>query len=119
MYFIFRISYIWYSAIGFLITFILGVLGSLATGPTNPKNVDGDLLSPPVRSLLLSLPNQLKDWLNIPLKDNSGTNAKETVEKEAFTINLELFDHEKKQNVFNEQVKLKIRKISAPSLVKY
>ncbi|XP_018569267.1 sodium-coupled monocarboxylate transporter 1-like isoform X2 [Anoplophora glabripennis] len=115
VYFIFRISYIWYSAIGFLITFILGVLGSLATGPTNYKDVDGDLLSPPVRSLFISLPNRVKDWLNIPLKDNSGTDTKRSVVKEAFTINLDLFDREKKQNIFNEQVKSKIRKISAPS----
>lgn len=115
MYFIFRISYIWYSAIGFLITFVLGVLGSFATGPTNPKDVDGDLLSPPVRNFLISLPNRIKEWLNIPLKDNGSASAKETIVKEAFTINLELFDQEKRQNMFNEQMKTKIRKISAPS----
>lgn len=89
------------------------MLGSLATGPTNPKDVDGDLLSPPVRSFLISLPSKVKERLNIPLKGNEATNVKET--KEVFTVNLELFDQEKSQNMFNEQVTTKIRKISAPS----
>lgn len=93
-------------------TFVLGILGSLATGATDPKDVDGDLLSPPIRDLLSSLPNRIKEKLNIPLKIAANSTGKSTQNiKEAFTINLEVFDREKKQNGLNE----KIRKISAPS----
>lgn len=65
---LFRISYIWYSAIGFFITIVLGILGSFATGFEDPREVDGDLLSPPIRNFLHALPDKIKEKLNIPLK---------------------------------------------------
>lgn len=69
-YLLFQISYLWYSTIGFLVTIVAGLIISGLTGFQNPKDVDADLLSPPVRDLLDSLPNNLKERLNIPLKQN-------------------------------------------------
>nr|CAH7751225.1 unnamed protein product [Callosobruchus chinensis] len=71
IFFLYRISYIWYSGFGFLITVILGLIGSVATGATNPKDIDEELLSPPLRDFLHSLSNSTKEFLNIPLKQGS------------------------------------------------
>lgn len=67
---LFQISYLWYSTIGFVVTIVAGLIISGLTGFQNPEDVDPDLLSPPVRNLLDSLPNNLKERLNIPLKQN-------------------------------------------------
>lgn len=50
-FFLYRVSYIWYSALGCLITVFVGMLGSYVTGFENPS-VKKSLLSPPVRSFL-------------------------------------------------------------------
>lgn len=65
---LFRLSYIWYSAIGFIATIILGLLGSYATGFQNPEELDIILLSPPVLSFLQSLPDCVQEKLNLPLE---------------------------------------------------
>ncbi|KAJ8940079.1 hypothetical protein NQ314_010913 [Rhamnusium bicolor] len=93
LFFLYRISYIWYSAIGFLITVIMGLAGSFATGAENPKDVDGDLLSPPIRNFLNSLPNNAKEILNIPLKESNNSSHKDIDFKETLTIN---FNREKR-----------------------
>ncbi|XP_043266592.1 sodium-coupled monocarboxylate transporter 1-like [Venturia canescens] len=49
---IYRISYLWYSVIGCLVTVVAGFLVSLCTGLQNPADLDQDLLSPPIRALL-------------------------------------------------------------------
>lgn len=71
-FFLYRISYIWYSMIGFLTTVIMGMIGSFATGHQNPKDVDVDLISPPAFNFYMSLSDRTKDWLNLPLKRNSN-----------------------------------------------
>lgn len=45
-------SYLWYSVIGCLTTFVVGMVVSLITGAQDPEELDHDLLSPPVRLLL-------------------------------------------------------------------
>ncbi|XP_058806032.1 sodium-coupled monocarboxylate transporter 1 [Phymastichus coffea] len=50
--FIYRISYLWYSAIGCLTTMIVGVIVSYFTGFQDPHDIDYDLFSPPVQRLV-------------------------------------------------------------------
>ncbi|CAH2016558.1 unnamed protein product, partial [Acanthoscelides obtectus] len=114
-FFLYRISYIWYSGFGFLITVILGLIGSVATGATNPGDVDDRLLSPPLRNFLHSLSNTTKEHLNIPLKKASfrkGTismiSGNKVREASVRVVDIEI-------GHINEQIKRKIRKISAPS----
>lgn len=66
VFWLFRISYLWYSAIGCIATLITGLIVSVATGVTQPSTVPIDLISPPIVSLLNALPNQLKKSLRIP-----------------------------------------------------
>ncbi|CAH2011660.1 unnamed protein product [Acanthoscelides obtectus] len=115
IFFLYRISYIWYSGFGFLITVILGLIGSVATGATNPGDVDDRLLSPPLRDFLHSLSNTTKEHLNIPLKKASfrkGTitmiSGNKVREASVRVVDIEI-------GHINEQIKRKIRKISAPS----
>nr|XP_034190607.1 sodium-coupled monocarboxylate transporter 1 [Osmia lignaria] len=51
IFFIYKISYLWYSAIGSILTILVGALVSFATGFQNPADIDQDLLSPPIASL--------------------------------------------------------------------
>ncbi|CAK9818228.1 Sodium-coupled monocarboxylate transporter 1 [Anthophora plagiata] len=48
---IYKISYLWYSAIGCILTMLIGVAVSYVTGFQNPADLDQNLLSPPVASL--------------------------------------------------------------------
>ncbi|XP_043503633.1 sodium-coupled monocarboxylate transporter 1-like [Polistes fuscatus] len=49
---IYRTSYLWYSAIGCILTLVLGFAISLLTGLQNPAELDQDLLSPPVAAII-------------------------------------------------------------------
>ncbi|XP_044751036.1 sodium-coupled monocarboxylate transporter 1-like [Coccinella septempunctata] len=51
---LYRVSYIWYSMIGFLITVIMGLLASFATGSECSCDIDERLLTPIVRNHFLS-----------------------------------------------------------------
>ncbi|KZC04500.1 PREDICTED: sodium-coupled monocarboxylate transporter 1-like [Dufourea novaeangliae] len=48
---IYKISYLWYSAIGCILTVLVGVVVSYVTGFQDPADLDHDLLSPPIASL--------------------------------------------------------------------
>ncbi|KAK0088091.1 hypothetical protein PV325_013187 [Microctonus aethiopoides] len=48
----YRVSYLWYSMIGCLVTVGVGTIVSFLTGPQDPAELDTDLLSPPVKYLL-------------------------------------------------------------------
>lgn len=67
IFYLFRISYLWYSAIGFLVTVIVGLLTSFIVGAKDPKEVDEDLLSPPFRSFYAMLPKTVKILLKLPI----------------------------------------------------
>ncbi|XP_033223744.1 sodium-coupled monocarboxylate transporter 1-like [Belonocnema kinseyi] len=49
---LYRVSYLWYSAIGCLVTVFVGVVVSFVTGFQDPSELDYDLLSPPIKHLL-------------------------------------------------------------------
>lgn len=65
---LYRISYMWYSAIGLLITVITGVLVSWCTGFDDPCRVHADLLSPPFRRFYSRFSNHTKERLHIPIE---------------------------------------------------
>lgn len=46
-----QISYLWYSVIGCVLTTFIGVVVSFFTGFQDPRELDQDLLSPPIASL--------------------------------------------------------------------
>ncbi|KAK9305561.1 hypothetical protein QLX08_003357 [Tetragonisca angustula] len=51
IYSIYKISYLWYTAIGCILTMLIGVGVSFFTGFQNPADLDQDLLSPPIASM--------------------------------------------------------------------
>lgn len=117
VFYLFRISYIWFSALGMLTTIIVGLIVSLVTTPENPGNIDWDLLSPPIRKYLLSLGARTKQRLNIPLKMSLNKKvlnfALEGVLNKALEINEEHKDNGKKN--LNSDTKQNARKISHSS----
>ncbi|KAG7212483.1 hypothetical protein KM043_012796 [Ampulex compressa] len=48
---IYKTSYLWYSAIGCILTMLVGLFVSFLTGAQDPNELDQDLLSPPIASL--------------------------------------------------------------------
>ncbi|CAH1395632.1 unnamed protein product [Nezara viridula] len=90
---LYRISYLWYSAIGCLITFIVGAIVSILTGPTKPSHVDSELISPPVNYILDRLPNKYKEKLNISLnekKPKSKSSSKEGIVNQGLSLEPEI-----------------------------
>lgn len=53
---VYRLSYLWYTAVGAATAVAVGLLVSFLTGPNDPLSVDPDLLAPAARRLL-GLPN--------------------------------------------------------------
>ncbi|XP_045785159.1 sodium-coupled monocarboxylate transporter 1 [Maniola jurtina] len=68
VFWLFRVSYLWYSSLGCVATLLIGLVVSLITGVTNPADVPIDLISPPVVSFLNSLPIKLKKALRVPTR---------------------------------------------------
>lgn len=48
---IYKTSYLWYSAIGCMLTMLVGLIVSFATGAQNPTDIDQDYLSPPIAAM--------------------------------------------------------------------
>jgi len=57
----YEISYIWYSTLGCILTVIFGLILSAITIPQNVKELDEDLLSAPIRSLIHFMSCKSKD----------------------------------------------------------
>ncbi|XP_050664342.1 sodium-coupled monocarboxylate transporter 1-like [Leptidea sinapis] len=68
VFWLFRISYLWYSGLGCLVTLVVGMLVSVITGVTDPAQVPIDMISPPVISFLNSLPTKVKKALRVPTR---------------------------------------------------
>lgn len=49
---LYRLSYLWYTAVGAATAVAVGLLVSFLTGANDPLNVDPDLLAPTARRLL-------------------------------------------------------------------
>ncbi|XP_045519103.1 sodium-coupled monocarboxylate transporter 2 isoform X2 [Pieris brassicae] len=68
VFWLFKVSYLWYSSLGCVATILAGMVVSVITGVTDPAHVPIDLISPPVISLLSSLPKKIKKALRIPTR---------------------------------------------------
>ncbi|XP_077301945.1 sodium-coupled monocarboxylate transporter 2 [Arctopsyche grandis] len=72
VFFLYRISYLWYSAIGCVVTVVLGWIVSMFTYSKESLAVDVDLLSPPIVRMIERLPSIMKI--------NFGSKGKHTFE---------------------------------------
>ncbi|XP_073943999.1 sodium-coupled monocarboxylate transporter 1 [Choristoneura fumiferana] len=68
VFWLFRVSYLWYSGLGCMATLLVGLVVSVITGATDPSQVPIDLLSPPVVTFLNALPRKAKSVLRIPVR---------------------------------------------------
>ncbi|CAH0701817.1 unnamed protein product [Spodoptera exigua] len=68
VFWLFRVSYLWYSGLGCAATLLAGLIVSVLTGVTDPAQVPIDLISPPIVALLNSLPKRLKRLLRVPTR---------------------------------------------------
>ncbi|XP_063378099.1 sodium-coupled monocarboxylate transporter 1-like [Cydia fagiglandana] len=68
VFWLFRVSYLWYSGLGSMATVLMGLLVSAITGATDPTQVPIDLISPPVITLLNKLPKKAKSILRLPAR---------------------------------------------------
>ncbi|KAB0798655.1 hypothetical protein PPYR_09648 [Photinus pyralis] len=66
LFFLYRISYLWYSAIGFLITVVVAFIVSIVTGVQDPFGIDPDLMSPPFAYFYETLPRDWQEFLRLP-----------------------------------------------------
>nr|CAD7449788.1 unnamed protein product [Timema bartmani] len=58
VFFLYRMSYLWYSIIGTLTAIIVGLIVSFMTGPRDPRSIDPDLLSPVIHRFLPRMSNK-------------------------------------------------------------
>lgn len=103
----------WYSAIGFLVTVITGLIISFITGAQNPANIGEELLSPPIKNFLNSLSNSTKEKLNIPLKGNVKT--KDAGLKGVINVALDLSSEKCLENKTKDATIERFRKTSSPA----
>ncbi|XP_063913872.1 sodium-coupled monocarboxylate transporter 2-like isoform X2 [Zophobas morio] len=113
VFFLFRVSYIWYSGLGFLITIILGLVVSFVFGAQSPHDLDWKLLSPPIRKLLSSFSTTTKEKLNIPLKLSTSKRPSVALVG-VLNMGLDLKEETKLREMKIEE-STKLRKFSAPS----
>ncbi|KAI4497491.1 hypothetical protein M0802_007502 [Mischocyttarus mexicanus] len=69
---IYRTSYLWYSAIGCILTLVVGFMISLLTGLQNPAELDQDLLSPPVAAIIRLRSKKRTNRMNVQGVANFG-----------------------------------------------
>jgi hypothetical protein len=63
---LYKLSYLWYSLLGFLVTIVVGLVVSILTGSLDTCCcLDEDLMSPPIRRWLLSLSSNTKQMLRL------------------------------------------------------
>ncbi|XP_064456516.1 sodium-coupled monocarboxylate transporter 1-like isoform X1 [Ornithodoros turicata] len=70
---LYRLSYVWYSAIGCFLVIIIGMVTSLSTGCTKPSNVDPRTIHPLYNYVCkILLPSSLHDKFLVPTVEESG-----------------------------------------------
>ncbi|KAK3933297.1 Sodium-coupled monocarboxylate transporter 1 [Frankliniella fusca] len=73
---LYRLSYLWYTMLGTVVTVVVGMVVSALTSPQDPCSLHPDLLAPPVRKFLAALPNSVKEILNLPIEDKTPKERK-------------------------------------------
>lgn len=76
---LYKISYMWYSAIGFVGTVAIGLFVSIITKPQDPCRLDMDLISPPIQTFLESLSNDTKIALGLPIQSKPQKRRSTTI----------------------------------------
>lgn len=87
VYYMFRISYLWYSCLGLVLTVMLGLAVSVCTGPQDPKKLNLDLISPAMQRLWMLYGDPRKS----PRKPNIENHT--VTISTVFTSNLKTFSH--------------------------
>ncbi|XP_067122328.1 sodium-coupled monocarboxylate transporter 1-like [Centruroides vittatus] len=62
---LYRLSYMWYSAIGCIVCVVIGLIVSFISGPTKPSDVDNELISPVYKALYISLPTNMQKYFKL------------------------------------------------------
>ena len=52
MFLLYRLSYLWYTLLGAIVSMIVALIASFFTNPTDPASLDPELLSPVIRRFL-------------------------------------------------------------------
>lgn len=89
---LFRVSFLWYSAIGFLVTIILGLIASIIFGAEDAEHVETDLISPPIYDFFHWLPRHVKEKLRVPVKLRHSTRDNSVQLKGIVNANIDLSD---------------------------
>jgi len=87
---LYKLSYLWYSLLGFLLTIVVGLVVSILTGSLDTCCLDEDLMSPPVRRWLLSLSSNTKRMLRLSeeTKENAALGKTEVKEESYKSVDL-------------------------------
>lgn len=78
---LYKVSYMWYSVIGCLLTVIVGLVCSFITGGKNINKLDSRLLSPLALSVYQSLPSKIRPKFNTSIQTKEEE-AKSSMEHE-------------------------------------
>ncbi|VDI64208.1 Hypothetical predicted protein [Mytilus galloprovincialis] len=84
----YSLSYLWYSAFGMIIAFVVGLIVSFATGPTKPEDIDPKYMIPIFDRLFwCCLPNKILEFLHCGVDyDKEEIEDNEDIKTEATTI---------------------------------
>ncbi|XP_076114586.1 sodium-coupled monocarboxylate transporter 1-like [Mytilus galloprovincialis] len=84
----YSLSYLWYSAFGMIIAFVVGLIVSFATGPTKPEDIDPKYMIPIFDRLFwCCLPNKILKFLRCGVDyDKEEIEDNEDIKTEATTI---------------------------------
>lgn len=90
---LYRISYLWYAALGCCTTVLLGLVVSLLTGGRDLETLDADLIAAPAWAFLRALPESLRTRLHVP-SEPQETDLKEVVDnKKSVDLFTKAFDN--------------------------
>lgn len=102
---LYRLSYMWYSAIGCIVTVFIGLVVSCITGPKHPNDIDSELMSPVYKALYISLPNNMQKHFKLRGYD---IKKKEVTKEELIMTNISTKDESKKEGIVNISYKPEI-----------
>ncbi|KAG8236434.1 hypothetical protein J437_LFUL016939 [Ladona fulva] len=72
---LYKVSYLWYSPLGALITVVVGFLASLMTGPQDPELLEANLVADFTKWIANSLPPSWRRRLRLPLYSKQTENT--------------------------------------------
>ena len=67
---IYRLSYLWYSAVGCITVIVVGLIVSVLTGPQNPRKLNPDLICNVGETIYWFAPKKVKEFLRFNVGDD-------------------------------------------------